>query len=71
MSILELIKSSLSLEKMVSADTRPANISILLTKISLYMDILMLCDFQLCIKYVYLEKASIAYKLNPSYSYSI
>lgn len=69
MSILELIKSSLSLEKMVSADTRPANI--LLTKISLYMDILMLFDFQLCIKYVYLEKALIAYKLNLSYSYSI
>lgn len=35
------------------------------------MDILMLHDFQLCIKYVYLEKASIAYKLNLSYSYNI
>lgn len=35
------------------------------------MDILMLCDFQLCIKYVYLEKALIAYTLNLSYSYSI
>ena len=59
MSILELIKSvmpSLCLEKVVSADVRHVNI--LLTKVcSFYMDILMLCDFQLCIKYVYLEKA--------------